>query len=171
MAKAATSAGRVAKQREVEVGEPTGDTVRAEEFVASLQHSSDGELFGIADLCNEFGVSARAVRFYEDKGLLSPQRVNGTRIYTRRDRARLLLILRGKAIGSSLAEIKHYLDLYGQHGEGRVQQLKYLEKRTEDLIRTLEDRRDHITALLSELRVINGSVRKQLEQRQRGKAD
>ena len=71
-------------------------------------------------------MTLRALRFYEDKGLLAPRRVNGTRVYTRRDRARLALILRAKAIGSPLAEIKHYLDLYGDHGEGRAQQLNYV---------------------------------------------
>jgi hypothetical protein len=53
-----------------------------------------GELFGIAELCAEFGITLRTIRFYEDKGLLSPRRINGTRVYTRRDRARLALILR-----------------------------------------------------------------------------
>jgi DNA-binding transcriptional MerR regulator len=147
------------------------EQVRAEAFVASVQHSGDGELFGIADLCQEFGISPRAVRFYEDKGLLSPRRVNGARIYTRRDRARLLLILRGKAIGSSLAEIKHYLELYGQHGEGRAQQLKYAMERTGEAIRELEDRRANIDVILAELRVINASVQRQLEQRQRSRTE
>ncbi|HNK18613.1 MAG TPA: MerR family transcriptional regulator, partial [Piscinibacter sp.] len=83
------------------------DNARA--FVASHRDEGSAELFGIAELCREFGVTLRALRFYEDKGLLAPRRVNGTRVYTRRDRARLALILRAKAIGSSLAEIKHYL--------------------------------------------------------------
>jgi DNA-binding transcriptional MerR regulator len=147
------------------------ELVRAEAFVASVQQVGDGELFGIADLCREFGISPRAVRFYEDKGLLSPRRVNGARIYTRRDRARLLLILRGKAIGSSLAEIKHYLELYGQHGEGRAQQLKYAMERTGEAIRELEDRRANIDVILAELRVINASVQRQLEQRQRSRTE
>ena len=72
------------------------------------------ELFGVTELCNAFDVTPRTLRFYEDKGLLSPRRINGTRVYSRRDRARLALILRAKVIGSSLAEIKQYLDMYGQ---------------------------------------------------------
>jgi DNA-binding transcriptional MerR regulator len=130
-------------------------------------HREDGgaELFGISQLCEEFGVSARAIRFYETKGLLSPRRVNGTRVYTRRDRARLALILRAKAIGSPLAEIKHYLDLYGAHGEGRVQQMKWLVARTDAAMRELEAKRDHIEATLTELRLINAGVRRQLEGR------
>jgi DNA-binding transcriptional MerR regulator len=121
-----------------------------------------GQLFGITELCNAFGITLRTIRFYEDKGLLSPRRINGTRVYTRRDRARLALILRSKAIGASLAEIKHFLDLYGTHGEGRVQQMKYVVQRTDEAITELETKRAHIEALLSELRLINGRVREAL---------
>ena len=92
----------------------------AQEVVDSHRDEDSAELFGITELCREFGITLRTIRFYEDKDLLKPRRINGTRVYTRRDRARLALILRSKAIGASLAEIKHYLDLYGAHGEGRV---------------------------------------------------
>jgi DNA-binding transcriptional MerR regulator len=92
----------------------------AQAVVASHRDQASAELFGITELCHEFGITLRALRFYEDKGLLSPRRINGARVYTRRDRARLALILRAKAIGSPLAEIKHYLDLYGDHRDGRV---------------------------------------------------
>jgi len=139
------------------------DSARA--FVASHRDDGTGELFGIAELCRDFGVTLRALRFYEDKGLLAPRRVNGTRVYTRRDRARLALILRAKAIGSPLAEIKHYLDLYGDHGEGRAQQLNYVITRTDTAIAELEQKRAHIDATLAELRVINQSCRAQLESR------
>jgi DNA-binding transcriptional MerR regulator len=141
------------------------DSARA--FVASHRDDGTGELFGIAELCREFGVTLRALRFYEDKGLLAPRRVNGTRVYTRRDRARLALILRAKAIGSPLAEIKHYLDLYGDHGEGRAQQLNYVITRTDTAIAELEQKRAHIDATLAELRVINQSCRVQLDARKR----
>ena len=135
----------------------------ADEAVADHRSDDAAELFGITELCREFGISPRAIRFYEDKGLLAPRRVNGTRVYTRRDRARLQLILRAKAIGSSLAEIKHYLDLYGAHGEGRTVQLKYVLDRTSKAIAELEQKRAHIDAALAELRVINTSVKKSLE--------
>jgi len=141
------------------------DSARA--FVASHRDDGTGDLFGIAELCRDFGVTLRALRFYEDKGLLAPRRVNGTRVYTRRDRARLALILRAKAIGSPLAEIKHYLDLYGDHGEGRAQQLNYVITRTDTAIAELEQKRAHIDATLAELRVINQSCRAQLESRKR----
>jgi DNA-binding transcriptional MerR regulator len=121
-----------------------------------------GALYGITPLCREFGISPRTLRFYEDKGLLAPQRVNGTRVYTRRDRARLKLILRSKAIGASLAEIKHYLEMYGAHGEGRVKQLRWVLERTDETIRELQQRRAHIDATLAELRAINAEVRERL---------
>lgn len=135
------------------------------ETVDAHRDDGTGELFGITELCAEFGITLRTIRFYEDKDLLKPRRVNGTRVYTRRDRARLALILRSKAIGASLDEIKHYLDLYGAHGEGRVQQLKFVQSRTDQAIVELETKRAHIEASLAELRVINAAVRKQLEAR------
>jgi len=137
----------------------------AQEVVASHRDPGAGELFGITELCREFGITLRTIRFYEDRGLLAPRRVNGARVYTRRDRARLALIVRSKAIGASLTEIKHYLDLYGDHGEGRVQQMRFVLDRTTKAIRELEEKRAHIDATLAELRLINETVRKQLEAR------
>ena len=134
----------------------------ADEVVADHRSDDAAELFGITELCREFGISPRAIRFYEDKGLLAPRRVNGTRVYTRRDRARLSLILRAKAIGSSLAEIKHYLDLYGAHGEGRAVQMKYVLEKTSKAIAELEQKRAHIDASLAELRIINATVKRGL---------
>ncbi len=128
-------------------------------------HFSDdknSELFGVTELCNAFDVTPRTLRFYEDKGLLSPRRINGTRVYSRRDRARLALILRAKVIGSSLAEIKQYLDMYGQAGEGRQQQLRYVLTRTDGAIAELEQKLAHIESSLAELRIINSNVRKNL---------
>ncbi len=147
------------------------DTARSAQQVAQqvakqvlADHRDQGatELFGITELCAEFGITLRTIRFYEDKGLLAPRRLNGTRVYTRRDRARLALILRSKAIGASLTEIKTMLDLYGTHGEGRVQQMRYVLERTDAGIRELEEKRAHLDASLAELRAINSAVRKQL---------
>ena len=78
----------------------------AQEVVDAHRDEDTGELFGIAELCTEFGITLRTIRFYEDKDLLKPRRINGTRVYTRRDRARLAIILRSKAIGASLTDIK-----------------------------------------------------------------
>ena len=129
---------------------------------AVAEHHANGsdELYGIGDLCAEFGITARAVRFYEDKGLLKPRRINNTRIYTRRDRTRLALILRSKAIGAPLSEIKTFLELYGPHGEGREKQARWVLGRTDKAIAQLEAKRAHIDATLAELRVINEACRR-----------
>lgn len=142
-------------------------TTDAQAFVDSHRDEGTSELFGITELCREFGITLRALRFYEDKGLLAPRRINGARVYTRRDRARLALILRAKAIGSPLSEIKRYLDLYGDHGEGRVQQLSYVIDRTDTAIQELEQKRAQIDETLAELRLINTTCRKHLEARKR----
>ena len=138
----------------------------AEAFVDAHRDEGAAELFGITELCREFGITLRALRFYEDKDLLAPRRINGARVYTRRDRARLSLILRAKAIGSQLSEIKRYLDLYGDHGEGRAQQLNYVIQRTDTEIAELEKKRAQIDETLAELRVINATCRKNLETQQ-----
>ena len=139
--------------------------ISAREAVDSHRDDEPGELFGITELCREFGITPRAIRFYEDKGLLSPRRVNGARVYSRRDRARLALILRSKAIGAPLSEIRQYLDMYGAHGEGRVQQLRFVLERTDKAIAALEAKRAHIEASLAELRLINAAVRHKLNAR------
>lgn len=72
----------------------------------------DGHALGIAELAERCGVTQRAIRFYEDQGLLSPKRIGKTRIFGDRDRVRLDFILRGKRLGFSLAEIREWLDLY-----------------------------------------------------------
>jgi DNA-binding transcriptional MerR regulator len=85
---------------------------------------TEGQLYTVTELANELGMTARAVRFYEDKGLITPQRAGTTRVYSGRDRARMILILRGKRLGFSLATIKEYLDLYDtditQHAQLRL---------------------------------------------------
>ena len=145
----------------------TSGTSEAQAVVDAHRDEGVSELFGITELCKEFGISLRALRFYEDKGLVAPRRVNGARVYTRRDRARLALILRAKDIGSPLSEIKRYLDLYGDHGEGRTEQLRYVITRTDTAIEELEQKRTQIDATLAELRVINASCRRHLATRRR----
>jgi DNA-binding transcriptional MerR regulator len=76
------------------------------------QAASSDPFLTVTQLARDLGVTARTIRFYEDKGLITPQRAGSTRVYTARDRARMILILRGKRLGFSLREIKDYLDLY-----------------------------------------------------------
>jgi DNA-binding transcriptional MerR regulator len=109
------------------------------------------DLFAIADLAREFGISTRAIRFYEAKGLLSPERVGATRIFRRRDRARLILILRGKRLGFSLRDISEYLSLYDAN---RSQQVNLLIDKVENRLASLERQRDDLEITISELKEI-----------------
>lgn len=107
--------------------------------------------YTITDLAHEFKVTARAIRFYEDKGLLHPSRQGMMRVYTKRDRARLMLILRGKRVGFSLAEIREMIDLYDL-GDGRVEQMKLTLKRSQERLAALEMQRRDIDTAISELK-------------------
>jgi DNA-binding transcriptional MerR regulator len=124
-------------------------------------------VWGIGDLVSEFGITARAIRLYEEKGLLTPQRLGTQRVFTRRDRARLSLILRAKSLGSTLEEIKQYLDLYGQHGEGRKQQLEFVVKRTTQMMGELREKRVQIDQTLAELQLICDGSQELLQQRKK----
>ncbi len=98
--------------------------------------------YSIRQLCEEFGCTPRALRFYEDKGLLSPARDGLNRIYSHKDRGRLQLILRGKRVGLPLAEIREMLDLY-ELGDGGVQQAaKSLRKFQAQLVARERQRAD-----------------------------
>ncbi len=93
-------------------------------------------LYTVTELAAELGVTARAIRFYEDKGLLSPSRAGATRIYTQRERARMMLILRGKRLGFTLRDIRRFLDLYDvdpQHDEQKRSLLRAVRERISDL--------------------------------------
>ena len=87
-------------------------------LAGSLAETGDTE-FGVGELSQEFGISARALRFYEEEELITPRRHGATRIYSRRDRARVAWIIRGKSVGFSLDEIREMLDLYDR-GDGRT---------------------------------------------------
>jgi DNA-binding transcriptional MerR regulator len=112
-----------------------------------LQHKTH---YSIGELCDEFSVTARALRFYEDEALIAPERRGTQRLYTDRDRARLAWILRGKRVGLSLADIKELLDLYDV-GDGReTQRLKTIE-RCQQQVDRLKRQRIDIDATISEL--------------------
>lgn len=106
--------------------------------------------FTIGDLAREFGVTLRTLRFYEDKGLLTPKRHGTSRIYNRRDRARLKLALMGKKVGFSLVEIKEMLDLYDLK-DGQVTQLKVSLDRFESQIDLLKQQKQDIEQAIEEL--------------------
>lgn len=108
------------------------------------------ETYGIAELAGEFGVTTRTVRFYEDKGLLSPKREGQRRVYSARDRVRLRLIMRGKRLGLSLEEIGELIDLYDVD-PSEVTQLKHFLDVIQQRIVILEGQKRDIDESLTEL--------------------
>lgn len=115
------------------------------------------QLRGIQEVAAELGVTHRTLRFYEDKGLIEPQRVGTTRVYTKREVARMHLILRGKRLGFSIREIQEFLDLYaGDHTH--VEQMRHLRDRVHEHLDDLEKQQDAIKQTIAELRAIDREV-------------
>ena len=120
------------------------------------------DLFTVTDLANAFGITPRAVRFYESKGLIESRRVGRTRIYTKREKARLKIILRGKACGFKLAQTKRYLDLYYADRENVTQSahllngcrkhIQDIEARMSELQLMLDATKDLADAAIGELK-------------------
>lgn len=118
---------------------------------AVSKHISDDEsYFRIGELAREFDVTLRALRFYEDKGLIRPKRRGTTRLYSSHDRARLRLILLGRKIGFPLSDMKHILDLYDPRGSN-VRQLKIVIEKSERQMEQLEQQYLAIEVAVSEL--------------------
>lgn len=125
----------------------------------------DQLVFSIGELSREFNVTLRTIRFYEDKGLLNPRRMGTKRLYTRRDRARLKLILLGKKVGFSLSEIGEMLDLYDLK-DGQVRQLKVALGKFDQQISFLEEQRAEIDQALGDLKRARQVVSGMLKERE-----
>lgn len=124
----------------------------------ALTHS---ELYSVTELAEDLGITPRTLRFYEDKNLLNPRRAGNTRVYTHRDRGRMILILRGKRLGFSLSEIREWLDLY-ESGPGQVGQMRKLIDKAGERLVALEQQRKDIYATIAELKDIVGAAESHL---------
>ncbi len=148
--------------------EPPPEHAAVPDLVAAFDHggAAGRQTFTIRELTREFGVSARTLRFYEEKGLLVPRRIGEQRLYSRRDRARLRYTLMGKSVGFSLEETREMLDLYDL-GDGQVTQLRVALQRFQDRIKRLERQKADIEAAISELSRASVTVATMLASRER----
>ncbi len=127
--------------------------------------SQTASTFAISDLAREFGITPRTIRFWEDQGILAPEREGNKRVFTRRDRARLKMALRGKRLGLSLAEIKDLIGMYNSTEDETPQLLECLrimEKRRAALVQQRED----IEAMLAEIGQFEFQCQQELVRRQ-----
>ena len=113
--------------------------------------------YSIGDLAAAFDITPRSIRFYEDEGLLSPERAGLTRIYSHRDRARLALICRGKRLGFSLAEIREFLDLYDRE-HGQVEQMTFFLGRARSRRAALETQLVDVQQTIEDLKGIEAEI-------------
>ena len=140
---------------------------RDEQYAQTTPDVSDKgkSVYSIGELSKEFDVTLRTLRFYEDKGLLNPNRRGTTRLYSRRDRSRLNLIQMGKRVGFSLDQIKEMLDLYDL-GDAQVPQLKVALTRFEEQISRLKQQRIDIDRVIDEMQRTHTVIAGMLRQKQ-----
>ena len=122
--------------------------------------------FSISDLAREFTITTRAIRFYEDEGLIAPKRDGQKRLYTQRDRVRLMLILRGRRLGFSLKEIAEIIDLYDRE-PGEQGQLKLFLGKIEERRQLLIQQQDDIKQTLIELDQVEANAKLRLGELQK----
>lgn len=132
------------------------------------ERPSREKTYSITELCREFHVTPRTLRFYEQKGLLSPARRGWTRLFSYRDRARLQLILRGKRVGFTLEEIKEMLDLYNLR-DGQVTQLKVASVKMRERLEALRKQRIELEEAIADLertcKIVDGMLRERQVER------
>ena len=118
--------------------------------------------YSISALAQEFALTTRAIRFYEDEGLLAPARRGQTRIYGERERTRIKLILRGKRLGLALSEIRELFDIYATTGNERPQLVKFVQMLADRRAMLLQQRED-IDAVLTEIAALERDCRRRLK--------
>ena len=111
-----------------------------------MNNKDEGRRFSISELAREFDITTRSIRFYEDQGLLNPAREGQTRIYSKQDRVRLKLTLRGKRLGFSLAEIRELFDLYDADKSSRTQ--------LQTMLGLVTDKRDTLQQQMEDIRMV-----------------
>ena len=129
-----------------------------------IENETGEDLARIGEMAKTYGVTLRTLRFYEDKGLLNPLRDGSTRLYTRRDKARLKLILLGRKVGFSLRDVKQIMDLYDPSGSNTKQLRLALDKSEKQLAR-LQKQRALVDDAINELGVTMATVRRMLAER------
>lgn len=128
--------------------------------------AADGRVQGIQDVAQELGVTLRTLRFYENEGLIEPQRIGNRRIYSRREVGRIQLILRGKRLGFSIREIKQFLDLYDADPEHQ-EQMERLAERVRERLVDLKKQRDALDLTIEELTSIEAEALARLKRLRR----
>jgi DNA-binding transcriptional MerR regulator len=134
------------------------------DLVDGFEAGSERDVFSIRDLAKEFAVSARTLRFYEEKGLVDPKRRGEQRLYSRRDRARLAYVLAGRTVGFSLEEVREMLDLYDL-GDGQVTQLKVALGKFAERIERLNRQKAEIDRVVAELTRASDVMKQKLASR------
>ena len=124
------------------------------------------QTFSISELAAEFAITTRAIRFYEDKGLLSPERNGNKRIYTRTDRTRLKLVLRGKRLGWPLDEVRQLIELYDAPGDGEQRQLQETVRRLRQTREQLLNQKQALLESLADIDKLEANCIAQLDQSQ-----
>jgi DNA-binding transcriptional MerR regulator len=130
----------------------------------TIRHAEgEGDLCGIQQVASTLGVTTRTLRFYEDKGLIEPTRVGTMRVYTRREVARMQLILRGKRLGFSIREIKEFLDLYDAD-PSHIEQIRHLAARVRERLAELDQQKAALEQTIEEMRWIEREATNRLRE-------
>ena len=121
-------------------------------ILTSFDNTDNDEMFEIGELASELSISTRTIRFYEEKGIVTPERRGNNRVFTKKDRARLILALRGKRLGFTLDEVKKYLDLYKIEEDGsNKKQYDYLIAKIDTAVGDLLEKKEEIELTIVEL--------------------